>query len=214
MPLPTLAASIRRGVIGFTLTSVAGFLPWAVTGKWFRGHGGELAMYGVCALVFISLSGLLLHRLIMGKGSLGRFYALFSLAFSAYSAAWILGWMSLHGHAGSLVGLLAGTAVMGWMLTTAFEAQGQTLRVVAALFVLNACGYFVGGWIEEALVGLPECSTGGITLAKPTQLMVAKLQWGLCYGIGLGAGLGVAFHLCQSAAREIGSRVAGLRVES
>jgi hypothetical protein len=36
----------------------------------------------VCAIVFIVLSGLLLHRLIIGPGSLGRFYKLFSAAFA------------------------------------------------------------------------------------------------------------------------------------
>ena len=201
-PAPTLGASLRRGIVGFTLVSVAGFLPWGVFGKWFRGHGGELAMYAVCALVFIVLSGLLLHRLIMGKGSLVRFYQLFGVAFTAYSIAWIAGWMALRGHAGSLAGLFAGTAVMGWILSTAFAATGQTWKIIAALFVLNSTGYFIGGMIEEALVKICECS-GGVPLAKPTQMLLAKMQWGVCYGLGLGAGLGLAFWLCQTRARAL-----------
>ncbi|MDB6140699.1 MAG: hypothetical protein JWO94_3771, partial [Verrucomicrobiaceae bacterium] len=68
---------------------------------------------------------------------------------------------------------------------------------------LNSAGYFLGGWIEGLLIGIPECSVGGITLARPDQLMVAKMQWGVCYGIGLGAGLGLAFHLCQKQARAL-----------
>ena len=34
--IPTLASSLWRGVIGFTIVSVAGFVPWAVFGRWFQ----------------------------------------------------------------------------------------------------------------------------------------------------------------------------------
>ena len=37
-----------------------------------------------CTAIFIGLSGLCLHRLILGPGSLSRFYKLFSLAFAAF----------------------------------------------------------------------------------------------------------------------------------
>src|SRR5690606_8366248 len=87
----TLRSSILRGALGFCLVSIAGFVPWAFFGRALRGAIGEAGMYVVCALVFISLAGLLLHRLIIGAGSLGRFYRLFSVAFAAYSLAWIIG---------------------------------------------------------------------------------------------------------------------------
>lgn len=199
----SFSASLWRGIWGFTLVSIAGFLPWGVFGKWFRFPGGELTMYLVCALVFLLLSGLLLHRLIIGDGSLSRFYKLFTPAFALYSVAWIAGWMLVRGHTGSIVGLLSGTAIMGWMFAAAFDAKGQALKVIAALFVLNSLGYFIGGVIEVALLKMPELTIFGITLAPRTQRMVAMMQWGVCYGIGLGAGLGVAFHLCQSKAREL-----------
>lgn len=200
---PTLSASICRGVIGFTLVSIAGFLPWGVFGRWFRGPNGELTMYIVCAVVFVVLSGVLLHRLILGAGSLSRFYKLFTIAFTAYSIAWIAGWMILRGHLGSVAGLLAGTAVMGVILCLAFDALGQLGKVIAALFVFNALGYFIGGEIEVALIHMPSLSIGGTVLARSTQVMIAMMQWGVCYGIGLGAGLGIAFHLCQSRARAL-----------
>src|SRR5215471_6027998 len=121
--IPDLTASFRRGIVGFTLLSIAGFAPWAVLGRWFYRHIGEGGLYAVCALVFIGLSGPLLHRLILGPGSLPRFYKLFGLTFAAYSILWIVGWMTLRGHPGSLTGLLAGTAGMGWMLACAFDAK-------------------------------------------------------------------------------------------
>ena len=138
--VPSLEASLLRGIIGFTLVSVAGFAPWALFGRWFYRGVGEAGLYAVCAIVFIGLSGILLHRLIIGPGSLLRFYKLFSIAFAAYSISWIIGWMSLRGAPGSLVGLFAGTAVMGWILAQAFDARGAAIKVIAALFLLNTLG--------------------------------------------------------------------------
>ena len=184
--LPSLGASLGRGIAGFTVVSVAGFAPWALGERWFP---SAVVMYAACALVFVALSGLLLHRLIIGPGSLARFYKLFGVAFGAYSVAWIAGWMSLGGHKGSLVGLLAGTAAMGWILACAFDARGAAPKVIAALFVLNALGYFAGGWVEGSV-------------ARFAPKTAAMLLWGVCYGVGLGAGLGIAFHLCQAGARE------------
>jgi hypothetical protein len=181
---PTLAGSAIRGAVGFTVVSVAGFSPWALAGKRLP----ELAMYGACAAVFIGLSGLLLHRLIIGPGSMGRFYTLFGAAFAVNSVLWIASWMLLKGHLGSLVGLLAGTAAMGGMFAAAFEERRAALPSIVALFVLNTAGYYVGGWGEAALAR--------------ANLTVAMLLWGVFYGLGLGSGLGLAFHFCQKTVRE------------
>jgi hypothetical protein len=200
--VPTLASSLLRGVVGFTIVSVAGFCPWALGAKWFHGRAGEIGMYAACALTFIGLSGVLLHGLIIGPGSLPRFYKLFGVAFAAYSAAWIAGWMGLHGHAGSLAGLFAGTALMGWILACAFDERGAALKSIAALFVLNTLGYYAGGWAEGKVAHLPHLSLAGLVLEKPPPITVAMLLWGVGYGIGLGAGLGLAFYFCQKTVRE------------
>lgn len=188
--VPTLSESIARGVIGFTIISVAGFAPWVFAGmRLYRGIG-EAGLYAVCAVVFIALSGPLLHRLIMGAGSLPRFYQLFGVAFAAYAIAWTVSWMTLGGSRGSLVGLLVGTALMGAILASAFEAGPAAWKVIAVLFICNTIGYFSGGWALDALS----------TTAR-THPAFDKLAWGVCYGIGFGAGLGVALYLCQSGAR-------------
>ena len=192
---------IQRGILGFTLLSVAGFAPWAMIGRALYRNVGEAGLYAICALVFIGLSGPLLHRLILGPGSLARFYKIFGLSFFAYSALWMCGWMTLRGHLGSLAGLLAGTATMGWMLARAFDAGKEAFRVIAALFVLNSIGYFAGGWIEGSAMGMKSIWIPGGVLAKPAQAMLAKLLWGVCYGAGFGAGLGLAFYLCQARTR-------------
>lgn len=198
--LPTLSASVLRGMIGFTLLSVAGFVPWAVFGRVLYRGLGEGGMYAVCALVFIVLSGPLLHRLVLGGGSMGRFYQVFTVAFVLYSIGWIAGWMILRGHPGSVAGLLAGTGGMGWALARAFDSKGQTLRVIGILFALNAAGYFIGGVLDGWIGSLRETAPPG---QRATIAMLAHLSWGLCYGLGFGAGLGAAFHLCQTRAREL-----------
>lgn len=187
--VPSLGASLARGMAGFTLVSVAGFVPWAVFGGWFHQRGGEAGMYAACAIVFLVLTGPLLHKLIIGPGSMARFYKLFGPAFTLYSVAWIVGWMSLRGHPGSVVGLLAGTIIMGVMMAAAFDAWGAVVKVIAALFLLNSAGYFIGGIVEGALI--------------KRHALTAMLMWGVFYGIGLGAGLGLAFHFCQERARAL-----------
>lgn len=47
--LPSLRTSIRRGIVGFTLVSVAGFSPWALFGRWFYRHAGKAGLYAACA---------------------------------------------------------------------------------------------------------------------------------------------------------------------
>ena len=186
-PLPSFAVSVRRGIVGFTLLSVAGFLPWPILDLWFR-RGTETQLYVACIALFIGLSGPLLHRLIIGPGSLSRFYKLFAPAFVAYAAVWIAFWVWLRGRNGEIAGLLGGTAVMGAILAFAFDAQRSVVKIVTALFALNALGYFVGGWFEGKLA--------------IDHRLAAMMIWAVCYGVGFGAGLGVAFHLCQARARE------------
>lgn len=194
--VPTLPGSIVRGMLGFIVVSVAGFVPWAVFGDVLLPALGEGGMFGVCALVFIVLSGLLLHGLIIGPGALLAFYKLFSITFAAYSVAWMFGWMVLGGDLGSVIGLLAGAIVMGWMLARAFELPRGTWKVIAALFVLTGAGYFGGGWLEAWIF-----SQDGFGLSSATCGTVGKLMWGVCFGAGFGAALGVAFHICQADVR-------------
>lgn len=185
-PLPTAAASVVRGIVGFTLLSVAGFAPWPILDLWFR-RGTEAQLYIACTTIFIGLSGPLLHRLIIGPGSLARFYKLFAPAFIAYAAVWIACWVWLRGRDGEIAGLLGGTAVMGAILAFAFDAQRAIVKIGAALFLLNAAGYFAGGWCEGKLA--------------VDHRLAAMMIWAACYGIGFGAGLGLTFHICQARAR-------------
>jgi len=201
--VPTLRESVLRGMIGFTLVSLGGFAPWVLAGRWFNRNVGEAGLYAVCAVVFIGLSGLLLHRLIIGPGSLVRFYKVFSLAFALYAVAWTIGWMAFRGFAGSTAGLLAGTTVMGVILACGFKAGGATARIILVLFVANAAGYFIGEWAYNFIPTLKEGNALGIVLERPTRAMLSKAAWGFSYGLGFGAGIGFAFHACQENARRL-----------
>ena len=186
--VPSLGASIVRGIIGFTLVSVAGFAPWPIIDRWFPWMG-ETGRYVASTAVFIGLGGPLLHRLIIGPGSLPRFCKVFTLAFPAYVMAWAACWIWLRNEVGEFAGLFCGTAAMGAILAFAFDARRAAVKIIAALFVLNAAGYRAGGWIEGRLA--------------IDHRLVAIVLWGICYGVGFGAGLGMAFHFCQARARAV-----------
>ncbi len=187
--IPGLGASLGRGVLGGVAMSLAGFAPWALGGKLFRPLG-EAGLYGLCALAFIVTSGLFLHRLIAGAGSLGRFYKLFGISFVAYAAAWIAGWMAWRGHSGSVAGLSAGALAMTTVLVAAFGVWSRFLPVTLALLLPVAAGYFLGGLMEGHFM-----ATATTSVAR----QMAMMSWGLCFGVGFGAGLGLAYYLCQRA---------------
>ena len=186
--VPTLAESVIRGALGFAVLSVVSFTPWVFAGAQL----GRIGMYAACAALFIGLSGPLLHRLIIGPGSLQRFYRVFGTAFAANAVLWAAAYMNFGGHLGSLLGLLAGTAAMGGVIAGAFQAKGAALKSIAALFVLNTLGYYVGWWVERPMAKV--------------HLTTAMLLYGVFYGLGLGAGLGLAFYFCQQPVRERLSR--------
>ena len=201
--VPTLSASIWRGALGFTVVSLGGFAPWVLAGRWFYRNVGETGLYIACAIMFIGLSGWLLHRLIIGPGSLVRFYQLFGLAFVAYAVLWTIAWMTLGGNKGGVAGALVGTTVMGVIFVAGFGAWKALLKVVVVLFVANALGYFLGGWAYQAVGMLKEGNSLWIVLGTTTRSAMAKLAWGVFYGLGFGAGIGHAFHACQADARKL-----------
>ena len=165
--LPTLGQSILRGMLGFTLLSIAGFAPWPIFERWFRSMR-EMQLYITCTLVFIGLSGPLLHRLILGPGSLGRFYKLFTIAFLGYAGTWVGLWVWLRGDVGEFAALAGGVAVMAAIFVGAFDAWRSGLLVLAALFIFNAAGYYAGAWCEGRF-------------AFHHRLFAITL-WALCYG--------------------------------
>ncbi|HEY3863603.1 MAG TPA: hypothetical protein VGO59_17140 [Verrucomicrobiae bacterium] len=186
---------------GFTVVSLGGFGPWMLAGRWFYRHAGELGLYAACALVFVGLSGPLLHRLIIPPGSLLRCYKIFALAFGAYALVWMLSWMLLGGVIAGVTGALAGMLVMAGVLVWGFAARAGAVKVAAALFLANLAGYFAGDWAHTAV--LAAAGGSGFALKPAAAILASQIVWGLCYGLGFGAGIGAAFYFCQEEARRM-----------
>lgn len=205
--VPGIGESVLRGMAGFTVVSLAGFAPWVLAGRWFYRNTGEAGLYAMCALMFIGLSSPLLHRLIIGPGSMVRFYKLFSLAFLAYAVVWTVAWMTLVRAMGAVtagsVGGLAGIAVMGGMLAWGFEVPTAAGRMIGALVVTNLASYFIGEWAYNGVLALKEDNALGWVLERQTRSLLSKAAWGLFYGLGFGAGIGYAIYAGQSKAREL-----------
>jgi hypothetical protein len=169
-----------RGGVGFALVSLAAFSVWVFGDKWFHRHGGVVAMYAGCLLVFLMLSGLLLRSL-LADGGLARFYLVFVPAFLAYALLWCAGWFLLGPGRGEWLGALAGTTGFAVVLS-GFLGNARWLPVVVVvLFLGHSAGYVSGGGICYSSLH----SLGG------------KLAWGLLYGLGFGAGIGFAFAFLQ-----------------
>ena len=190
-----VVAAMVRGSIGFGIVGLAAFSVWAFGGKWFQNHFGQAGLYTACALVFLALSGLLLHPLVPGPGSFARFYMIFIPAFLVYAIVWCAAWFVLRFGLGEWFGSLAGTAgfvaVVGWR---AGKVRGL-LQTILVVFGFHSAGYFSGGQLMYWLLG-PGGAAMFSGLSKPGLLVVAKLAWGLLYGLGFGAGIGYAFKRC------------------
>jgi hypothetical protein len=111
--------------------------------------------------------------------------------------------MALRGNVGSIAGLLLGTSAMAWLLVRAFDSRNELLKVITALFVLKALGYFAGGWVEGYVAGMRLDRLLCFAVTKQERMRTAMLLWGVCYGLGLGAGLGLGLYWCQAKVRAL-----------
>lgn len=181
--------SILAGIWRFTLVSVAGFAPWIVAGGWFYRTVGEAGLYAACLLAILLAALLLLPGLLSGPQRVRRCAAFFFPAFTAYAVVWCGCWFALGGRTGEWAGALAGgaafTCISAWIL-------GRPPSLLLALVVVittQVLGYFGGDAAMKAI------AAGG----RPG--MSGMLAWGVCYGIGFGAGLGWLIHACDHGGR-------------
>ena len=194
--VPSVSHAVIRGSVGFGLVSLAAFSVWAFGGKWFQSNLGEAGLFGACAFVFVALSGLLLHPLVKGPGSLFRFYSVFIPAFLAYAIAWCIAWFALRFGPGEWLGSLLGSACFVSVMSCRMRSTRGWIQTSLILFALHSAGYFLGGKMMHWILG-PAGSALFTGLSKAGLLVLAKLAWGLLYGFGFGAGIGYAFHAVQ-----------------
>lgn len=189
--------SLLHGSLGFAAVSVVSFSIWAFAGGWFRGRGGEPAMYAAIALAFLGLSGLVLGPL---AGGAGRFYRAFLPAFAVYALLWCAAWWLSPDRAGEWAGAVLGCAAFAWLAPRLLGARGGWVAGAVVFFALHTAGYFAGSaaMYEYWLGGFQAGEFEGMTRARAA--LYGKLSWGLCYGLGFGAGIGLLFHRARRAA--------------
>lgn len=203
LPEPSPAAGLSRfqsvilGTLAFTAVSTLAFAVWAFGGGWFRGRGGEPAMYAVIAVVFMGLTGAFLHPLLTGTRRLLRFYGVFVPAFLAYAIVWSGFWFWLGSGAGEWLGAIVGSAafigISAWRL-----GQWNSLFLAGLVFfVTHTAGYFAGGRSMAHFIGIGRAESAG-SAARDRWFLIAKLSWGIGYGLGFGAGLGYAYYSLQT----------------
>lgn len=197
-PPPGLIRDVIHGSLGFALVSVIAFSVWAFASGWFHAHGGEPAMYAVIALVFLGLAGAVLGPL---AGGAGRFYRAFLPAFFVYALLWCAAWFKLGGRMGEWSGAIAGGMAFAFISMRLLGSTRGWLASAAVFVLLHSAGYFLGSkamysyWLADGrLAQFP-------SLTLPGLVIVAKLSWGLFYGLGFGAGIGWVFHRARVGAR-------------
>ena len=193
----SLLKDTLHGSLGFAVVSIAAFSVWAFGSGWFRNLGGELGMYAAIAAVFLGLSGLVLGPL---AGGLGRFYKAFLPAFLVYAVVWTVAYFALPDRRGEWIGAASGCVSFAWIAMKMLGSTRGWLFAALALFVLHTAGYFAGDWSMYD-VFVPKAKAEGKSTPEGQQFMtLAKLSWGLFYGLGFGAGIGWVFNRARIAA--------------
>lgn len=180
-----LGQSIGFGAASFCLASLLVFATVAFGERWMYRNLGMAGAYACWTLLFILTGGGVLSRLVIGPGRLARFYVLFSVAFLVYAVGWVGAYFTMPNGIGEWLGSLAGTLLMGLVLSSAFGALRSALKLIAVLFIANSIGYFLGDFLNNTLRG-----------------KLGMLSWGTAFGLGLGAGLGAALYFAQAPVRE------------
>ena len=188
---------MATGAWRFAVVSVCAFSVWAFAGRPVGKAIGEGGLYAAIALVFVGLAGLLMHPLLRGPRAIPRFYSVFVPAFVVYAAIWSAAWFTMGSGAGDWIGAAAGSlafvAICGWRLGS-FRSFAA---VVAGFFVVHTAGYFAGGLCMGWLMG-PEAPHAFSSVPKRSLAQAGMLAWGVAYGLGFGAGIGMVFRAFQS----------------
>jgi hypothetical protein len=182
---PSLKQSLLLGGIGFCAASLLVFATVAFAERWMYQRLGLGGAYTTWTILFILLGGAVFIPLLVIRGRWWRFYILFSMAFLFYAIGWTGAYFMVRGKLGEWLGSLAGSLLLGLILSFGFNAMRSSAKLIAILFISNSAGYFLGDALNNAIGG-----------------RVGMLLWGAAYGLFLGAGLGAALYFAQAPVRE------------
>jgi len=175
----------------FALVAVASFCCWAFGGSWFP---NEPALYAACAIVFLGFGGIaLLPGIPRERRHPLRFGVAFAVGFLAYAVLWSVFWFSLPTTLGEVLGSFLGIFALVAILSKGCRLDISFLPAVALVFLFHTLGYYAGDFLYYALQGR------GPRPMQPdwhpqTIRTVARLSWGVFYGLGLGAGILALFQ--------------------
>ena len=171
----------------FTLVALMSFSAWAFGGKLFS---SEIGLYSACAVVFLSLGGisLLPGSPLSSTNSKVGFCIRFAIGFIVYSIVWSVSWFTFRSTFGEVIGSFLGILGLLAILRTSREIKSPLIVGTAIIFLWHTLGYYTGELFYESLQGrgalaVPRDSISPIT---PT---IARMSWGLFYGLGMGLGL-------------------------
>ena len=182
--VPSLARAVATGAVGFAIVSVCVFATVAFAEGWMYRNLGRLGAYLAWTVLFILLSGAVFGSLVTGRWRLPKFYLLWTIAFFAYAAAWMVAYFTLGRTRGGLVGALVGSILMAVVLAAGFGSLSSIGKVSGVIFVGNALGYFLGAAILDS-----------------SHTPLGMLLFGVVYGLFFGAGIGAALHFVQKPQR-------------
>jgi hypothetical protein len=106
---------------------------------------------------------------------------------------WSVCWFLLKFGAGEWLGSMLGCAAFGAVLARLLGNKRALVRAIAVLFLAHSAGYFAGSVLYMGKIA-PELLAG---LGKQNAAIASRLLWGVCYGLGFGAGTGYAYHVLQ-----------------
>ncbi|MEM1443705.1 MAG: hypothetical protein AAGF67_15270 [Verrucomicrobiota bacterium] len=118
------------------------------------------------------------------------------MAFLPYAVIWSVAWFSLPNTAGEIIGSSLGLTALTTILIKWNRWKLSPLTATAILFLFHTVGYYLGGLAYAALQGRGPL---GISLeADPATIrLIARLSWGVGYGLGLGWGLSKLLYLSR-----------------
>lgn len=186
--------AILNGAWRFALVSVLAFGFWAFESKFLPRGASEMWTFAGCLVFFVLFTEIFMVKLVNEPNACAKFNRSFIPAFVTYAVVWSVCWFAIQWKwrewLGSALGCAAFAAILGWRL----GARSGFAQAIVVLIVTHTIGYYLGGKVFYMARNPPEFLA---TWSRQDVWTLAKLMWGLFYGLGFGAGIGYVFHVFQ-----------------
>ena len=174
-----MSSHVIAGSSRFAAASTLVFSTVAFAERWMYANLTIAGAYVVWTLLFLIVAPLAFIQL-LGESPQRRAFPLwFNIAFLAYCALWCAGWFVSPNTLGEVVGCVAGSLALVGVRGSRGFVRKPFVTAGLVLATCNLIGYFSGGYLN-ARIGGP----------------VGMLAWGMLFGAGTGAGIGLI--LCHN----------------